>query len=135
MVKVIRPGKCVVVLSGRYAGHKAVVLKAIDSGTKDRPYGHCLIAGVARYPRRIVRRMSKTKISRRSHLKAFLQTINYNHVLPTRYAFDTDAKFDISPEGVSDPRQRGVALTGVRKSFQDRFLAGKNPWFFQKLLF
>jgi len=34
MVKFIKPGKVVVVLNGRYAGHKAVVVKNFDDGQK-----------------------------------------------------------------------------------------------------
>lgn len=42
----------VVVLNGRYAGHKAVVVKNFDEGTSSRPYGHALVCGIANYPRK-----------------------------------------------------------------------------------
>lgn len=40
------------VLNGRYAGHKAVVVKNFDEGTTSRPYGHALVCGIANYPRK-----------------------------------------------------------------------------------
>ena len=47
-----QPNKVVVVLNGRYAGHKAVVVKNFDEGTSSRPYGHALVCGIANYPRK-----------------------------------------------------------------------------------
>merc|ERR1712196_510316 len=41
MVKFLKDGKIVVLLQGRYAGKKAVILKTNDDGGKERPYGRC----------------------------------------------------------------------------------------------
>jgi hypothetical protein len=43
----------VVVLQGRYAGKKAVIVKNYDEGTSSRPYGHALVCGLATYPRKV----------------------------------------------------------------------------------
>ena len=48
MVKVYKQGRVVILLGGRHAGKKAIVLKANDEGTSDRPYEHALIAGIER---------------------------------------------------------------------------------------
>jgi hypothetical protein len=48
----LRPGKVVIVLRGRFAGRKAVVLRNTDS-TDRRPYGHAVVAGIDRYPLRV----------------------------------------------------------------------------------
>jgi large subunit ribosomal protein L27e len=45
--------KVVVVLQGRYAGKKAVIVKNYDEGTSSRPYGHALVCGLATYPRKV----------------------------------------------------------------------------------
>ena len=63
----------VLVLSGRYAGRKAVIIKPNDEGTADKPFGHALIAGIDRYPRLVTKRMGKTKIKQRSKVKPFLK--------------------------------------------------------------
>lgn len=73
MGKIMKIGKVVLVLSGRYAGRKAVVLKTCDEGTQEKAYGHALVAGIDRYPRKVHKRMSKTKIHKRSKIKPFLK--------------------------------------------------------------
>ena len=55
-----------------------------DDGTQDKPYGHALVAGVDRYPRKVTRRMGKKKIKDRSKMKSFLRVYNFNHLMPTR---------------------------------------------------
>ena len=42
-----------VILNGRFAGRKAVVVKNYDDGTASRPYGHALVVGIAKYPRKV----------------------------------------------------------------------------------
>ena len=43
----------VVLLTGRFAGRKAVIVKNYDEGTSARPYGHALVCGVSKYPRKV----------------------------------------------------------------------------------
>ena len=43
-----------------------------------------LVAGIERYPRKVVRAMSQKKIEKRSKIKPFLKVLNYNHIMPTR---------------------------------------------------
>lgn len=62
-----------VVLTGRYAGKKVVVVKQQDDGTKDRPYPHALVAGIERYPRKITKAMGAKKQSKRSKVKPFVK--------------------------------------------------------------
>lgn len=73
MGKIMKPGKVVLVLSGRYAGRKAIVVKNYDEGTSDKPYGHAFVAGIDRYPRRVHKRMGKNKIHKRSKVKPFVK--------------------------------------------------------------
>ncbi|KAK7938273.1 hypothetical protein WMY93_001599 [Mugilogobius chulae] len=69
MGKFMKPGKVVMVLAGRYAGRKAVIVKNIDDGTTDRPYSHALVAGIDRYPRKVTTTMGKKKIAKRSKIR------------------------------------------------------------------
>merc|ERR1712170_315883 len=86
MVKFIKQGKVVLVLGGRYAGRKAIIVKNYDDGTSEKPYGHALVAGVDRYPRKVTKRMGKKKIKQRSKIKSFVKVVNFNHLMPTRYS-------------------------------------------------
>lgn len=80
----LKAGKVVVVLNGRFAGKKAVIVKSFD-GTKTRKYGHCLVAGVEQCPRKVTKRMNNKTILRRTRVKPFVKVLNWNHVMPTRF--------------------------------------------------
>ncbi|CAL8119418.1 unnamed protein product [Orchesella dallaii] len=134
MGKIMKPGKVVLILSGRYAGRKAIVVKNNDDGTSERPYGHAIVAGIDRYPRKIVKRMSKEKIKKRSKVKAFYKAINYNHMMPTRYTVDIPfGKAENNAKTLRDPMKRKKARFQIKMKFEDRYKTGKNKWFFQKL--
>lgn len=81
MGKIMKANKVVLVLSGRYAGKKAVVIKNYDEGTSDKQYGHALIAGIDRYPRKVHKRMGKKKIHKRSKIKPFLKVNNFSNFI------------------------------------------------------
>ena len=49
----VQQGKVVIVLGGRYAGKKAVIVKNYDDGTGSRPYGHALVCGLSKEPRKV----------------------------------------------------------------------------------
>ena len=49
MGKFLKQGKVVLVLNGRFAGRKAVIVKNYDEGGADKPYGHALVAGIDRW--------------------------------------------------------------------------------------
>eukprot|EP00438_Fugacium_kawagutii_P007970 Skav221215 [mRNA] locus=scaffold2467:157567:158524:- [translate_table: standard] len=57
MGKFLKAGRVVVMLQGRYAGKKAIVVKAFDDGSKQRPFGHCLVAGINRAPLKVTRHL------------------------------------------------------------------------------
>ena len=50
-----QPGKVVILLSGRYAGKKAVIVKNVDDGSSTRPYGHAVVVGLSKEPRKASR--------------------------------------------------------------------------------
>merc|ERR1719215_1608018 len=85
MGKFIKSGRVIVLLQGRFAGKKAIVVKAFDDGSRGRPFGHCLVAGVAKAPLKVNKTMSKKKIAKRTRVKPFVRYVNYNHMMPTRY--------------------------------------------------
>ena len=64
--KFLKAGKVVLLLNGRMAGKKAVIVKTFDDGTADRQYGHCLVAGIQKYPLKVSKQMSEKKIAKRS---------------------------------------------------------------------
>merc|ERR1739845_66209 len=120
----IKAGRVVVLVTGRYAGRKAIVVKPFDDGSKARPYGHALVAGVDRAPLKVTKSMSKKKISKRLRVKPFVKYANFNHIMPTRYQVPaevqpatlvTDLQMD-SPDGRIEARKY------VKKLLQEKFL-------------
>mmetsp|Transcript_30424 Transcript_30424/g.69168 ORF Transcript_30424/g.69168 Transcript_30424/m.69168 type:complete len:148 (-) Transcript_30424:62-505(-) len=119
MGKFIKPGRVVVLLQGRQTGKKAIVVKTFDDGSKTRPFGHCLVAGVDRAPRKVHKRMSKKKITRRTAVKPFLKYINYNHMMPTRYQLPSE----MSAQSLATDQQMDSAdgRTEAKKLLKDLF--------------
>lgn len=135
MVKFLKQNKAVVLLQGRYAGHKATIIKNFDDGTRDRPYGHCLVAGIAKYPSKIIRKDSAKKAAKKSRVKAFIKVVNYNHIMPTRYTLDVDLKDVVSLDTLQSRDKKVAAAKEIKAKLEERFKTGKNRWFFSKLRF
>ncbi|KAJ1919309.1 60S ribosomal protein L27B [Mycoemilia scoparia] len=136
MPKFLKPGKVVIVLQGRYAGKKAVIVKNVDEGTKERPYGHALVVGIERYPLKVTKRMGKARVEKRSRVKSFVRVINYNHLMPTRYGIELDNIKETVGTKLSDvPSERKTLNQELKKTLKQRYLSGKNKWFFTKLRF
>jgi large subunit ribosomal protein L27e len=120
MGKFLKQGKAVILLQGRYAGKKAVILKNFDEGTKERPYGHCVVVGVERTPLRVTKSMGQKRIAKRSKVKPFIRVVNYNHIMPTRYSVDIDLKELVTVDIAKDPAKRLEARKAVRKVFEEK---------------
>jgi large subunit ribosomal protein L27e len=106
MGKYYKPGKVVVVLNGRNAGAKGIIVKSNYDNTKDRKYPHCLVVGLSKGPRKPTKRniaklqdkikkleASKDPNDRLSALKSFgvfIKHYNMSHLLATRYTVKED---------------------------------------------
>ncbi|KAI3921925.1 hypothetical protein MKX01_005614 [Papaver californicum] len=135
MVKFLKPNKAVVVLQGRFAGRKAVIIRAFDEGTRERPYGHCLVAGINKYPKKVIRKDSAKKTAKKSRVKAFIKLVNYNHMMPTRYTLDVDLKDVVTPDVLTSCDKKVTAAKETKARLEERFKTWKNRWFFTKLRF
>jgi len=114
MVKIMKANKVVIILNGKFAGRKAVILKNNDEGTGDRSYGHAIVAGIDRYPRPVTAKMGKKRKARRNRIKPFVRSVNYTHLMPTRYLVDIpfekeQLKSLSSKEVLKDPSKRKKA--------------------------
>ena len=137
----LKPGKIVIVVSGRYAGKKAIVVKTFDEGTTERKFAHALVAGIERGPLAVSKSMSKKKILKRSRIKPFLKHINYNHIMPTRYtANDIDLRTHVTQANLKKADTKKTAAFETKKLFEGRYLnrVKNSPgvqYFFHKLRF
>eukprot|EP00511_Aplanochytrium_stocchinoi_P004720 CAMPEP_0204828268 /NCGR_PEP_ID=MMETSP1346-20131115/5933_1 /ASSEMBLY_ACC=CAM_ASM_000771 /TAXON_ID=215587 /ORGANISM="Aplanochytrium stocchinoi, Strain GSBS06" /LENGTH=154 /DNA_ID=CAMNT_0051957183 /DNA_START=225 /DNA_END=689 /DNA_ORIENTATION=- len=132
----MKSGKVAVVLRGRYAGRKAIIVKTFEDGQGLRKFGHALVVGIDRYPRKVTRSMSKKKIAKRSKMKPFIKCINYNHLMPTRYQVDLDVKkvtleekdaekeeITMDEQVVNDPSKRKAARKAVKAVLEAGYFA------------
>merc|ERR1712243_324100 len=117
MVKFMKPGKVCIVLAGKYAGKKAIIVKQQDDGTQDREYGHALVAGIERYPRKVTKAMSKKKLTKRSRVKPFVKVVNYNHLMPTRYSVDVALNKTIVNKEILKDGTTLVKINGSSRSY------------------
>jgi ribosomal protein L14E/L6E/L27E len=67
----------VILLTGRHAGKKAVIVKASDDGSGSRPYGHALVVGLDKAPRKVIRKASEAKQAKAAKLRTFIKVVNY----------------------------------------------------------
>jgi len=144
---IIKSGKVVIILAGRHAGKKAVVIKNMEEGNADdKRFSHCLVAGIARGPRRVTRGMSKKKVEKRSKtMKPFVKYINVRHVFPTRYQVDMDLKKAVDEADLLVGEKKVEVKKNLKKIFEERYLnqsqitsekkAAGSSYFFQKLRF
>ncbi|MQL92301.1 hypothetical protein Taro_024915 [Colocasia esculenta] len=130
MVKFLKPNKAVIMLQGRFVGQKAVIVKNFDDGTRDRAYGHCLVAGIYKYPKKVIRKDSAKKTVKKSRVKDFLKLVNYNHIMPTPYI---DLKDMVTPDILQSKDKKVTACKEAKARIEERFKTGKNRWFFTKL--
>ncbi|XP_044489124.1 60S ribosomal protein L27-like [Mangifera indica] len=135
MVKFLKPNKAVILLQGRYAGRKAVIIKSFDDGTRERAYGHCLVAGIKKYPSKVIRKDSSKKTAKKSRVKAFIKLVNYQHLMPTRYTLDVDLKDIVTVDSLQSKDKKVTSCKETKKRLEERFKTGKNRWFFTKLRF
>lgn len=136
----LKSKKVVILLSGRYAGCKAIVVKTFDDGQQKRKFGHALVVGIAKHPEKVTKSMSKTKILKRSKVKPFIKYVNYQHLMPTRYTVDLDVSTMVAPSAMDSADTRIAARKAIKAKFEERYLKGSKPqsgvnWFFKKLRF
>lgn len=125
----MKKGRVVILLAGRRAGKKAVVVKQIDDGKKGRKFGHALVAGVETAPRSVSKKMTQKKIERRSRIKPFVKYVNYTHLLATRFVVkdEFDFKGVVTEEALEDPAQRKAMIKAVKAKFEQRYSNPEGP--------
>jgi len=151
---ILKPGRIVVVLAGKLAGKKAVVLSAHTSHSGDKRYSHVLVCGVARTPKKITRALvaadaanGTKKVEKRCVIKPFVKVLNMNHVMPTRFTLDVHEalKNVITDSSLNAEDKKGIAKNKAKAILTARYkdqATGKNDkavagvqYFFRKLKF
>merc|ERR1712182_23062 len=106
-------------------------LKTMDDNTKERPYGHCVVVGVAKTPLPITRAMCKPTpkmkklVKKRSAVKPFVKMVNFTHLMPTRYSVESAAvkqlKTGLSADTFSESSVKKKFLKTAQAVFEQRY--------------
>ena len=120
----MKPGRVCIMLAGRQAGKKCVIVKHYDEGNKkERRFPHALVAGIERAPKKITKKMGKKRVTKRSKVKPFVKYVNYNHILPTRYLISSEIKLEgVTDERMKKPEDRNTLRKEIKKTFEERYL-------------
>ena len=128
-VSSMKAGRVVILLAGRRAGKKAVIVKPYDEGSKKgsgKKFPHALVAGVEREPLKVHKRMKKDKIVKRSRVKPFVKYVNYTHLLATRFQVKEDFEFKniVTEEALEAPEERKTMIKALKAKLEERY---RNP--------
>lgn len=112
-----KPGRVVVVLTGRNAGKKGIIIKSNYENSKDKKFPHCLVVGLAKAPKRVTKKSLKrvedrvkniesgkdqatvaAELQKLKRLGVFIKTYNMSHLLATRYKVEEDFGINTSIE-------------------------------------
>jgi large subunit ribosomal protein L27e len=105
MVKFYKPGKVVIVLNGRFAGRKGIIVKSNYESAKEKDFPYCMVVGLAKGPKKPTKKnLSKLnerirklenankdeKIKILKSFGLFIKKYNMSHLLATRYTVKED---------------------------------------------
>ena len=138
--QLITAGRFVILLNGRHAGKKAVVLVSYPEPTEERKYPHAVVLGIEKCPKPLRKDMSQEQMVKRTQVKCFVKTVNFNHVIVTRHTLkDDDLLTKVSPDAVikamADVSEKKAALENAAKVLRQKYLNNRVPWFFKPLQF
>lgn len=136
----VEPGRFVVMLQGRRAGKKALVLAVYPEGVESRPYPHAYVLGVDKCPKKITKDMSQKAITSRTRVKTFFKCVNLNHILLTRHqTSDANLFKSIEAENLiqsaNDATKKKEALEKAAAVLRQKYLNNKMMWLFMPLHF
>jgi large subunit ribosomal protein L27e len=99
-------------------------MKPIDEGKKKRKFGHCLVVGVEKPPRKISKKMNQKKLTRKARVKPFVKYVNNTHLLATRFMVKDDEALDfkntVSEEALEKPDTRKAMIKSLKASMEQR---------------
>lgn len=136
----ISTGRFVILLQGRHAGQKAVILQAYPEATEARKYPHAVVLGIEETPKQVTKAMSQEQLVKRTQVKCFVKTVNCNHFLVTRHVLKDDDFFQkVNPadiiKAMGDPAEKKAALQKAAQVLRQKYLNNRVQWFFKKLHF
>ena len=139
-MSLIQAGRFVIMLQGRHAGKKALVLAAYPEPTEDRKFPYAVVMGIEKYPKKVSKDMTQEQLVKKTQVKVFVKAVNFNHIMLTRHTLKEEDLFKkISVEKVvgslKDVAAKKQVLEEASKVLRQKYLNNKMSWFFKPLQF
>ena len=139
MSALVAPGRFALVLNGRHAGKKVVVLTSY-AATEDRKYPHCVVLGIEKCPKKITKDMTQEQLTKKTQVKCFVKIMNCNHLLLTRHMLKDDdllqkIKVEDVVKSMADAAEKKVVLEAATKVLRQKYLNNRLTWLFKPLQF
>ena len=140
IMSLVQAGRFVVMLQGRHAGKKALVLAAYPEPTGDRKFPYAVVMGIEKYPKKVSKGMNQEQLVKKTQVKLFVKAVNFNHIMLTRHTLKDDDFFKkVSVEKVvaslKDAAEKKKVLEEAAKVLRQKYLNNKLSWFFKPLQF
>ncbi len=119
----------VIILNGRYAGRKGIIVKSNYENNRERKYPHCLVVGLSKGPRKATKKSLKKleetmkklegkentadRLNKLKSFGVFIKTYNMSHLLVTRYSVKEDFGVEKGLKKLDDIEAK-VKETGVK---------------------
>jgi len=138
-------GRIILILNGRHAGKKGIIVEN-EIQSKNEFSNSLTVLGLKNIPKRVCRKKNNHG-GKTTKIKVFFKSINKNHILPTRYFVDLNQEqqilinkvsnefFKIKSNGENYNKLSDELKWQVNNIFLDKYISGKNKWFFRKLNF
>ena len=139
-MSLVTAGRFVVMLQGRHAGKKALVLAAYPEPTGDRKFPYAVVMGIEKYPKKVSKGMNQEQLVKKTQVKVFVKAVNFNHIMLTRHTLKDDDFFKkVSVEKVvgslKDAAEKKKVLEDAAAVLRQKYLNNKLAWFFKPLHF
>ena len=88
MERPFEKGRLVILLKGKHAGRKAVIINKNESSDIKKTENYIKIVGIKNYPKKINRNMNNEVKRKKCRVKPFTKVINKRHIFLTRYSLE-----------------------------------------------
>lgn len=125
--KLFAPNTVCIVLRGRHAGKKCVVVSADEN--------RVTVVGIEQAPKPVYKTNTPEQAEKRSKVVSFVKVYSASHLMPTRYTYKQDFSQNVKKEIFKDANLKKQANMTVQKKLQQDYLSKPENFLFKRLYF
>eukprot|EP00703_Trepomonas_sp_PC1_P005722 JAP90884.1 Ribosomal protein L27 [Trepomonas sp. PC1] len=124
-MSIFKPNTVCLVLQGRFAGKKCVVVEAHENLVT--------VVGINNLPK--VNKSATEKQAAKAKMTTFIKVFHARHLMPTRYQHKQAFSNVVNKTALKDVNQKKKAVVEVTKKLTEEYSKGAEAWLFKKLAF